>query len=40
MNEAQINAIVEQVVRRLSGELSKLPSAAGSSSSRSPAIIS
>lgn len=39
MNEAQINAIVEQVVRRLSGELSKLPSAA-SSGSRSPAIIS
>src|SRR5687768_14961223 len=42
MNEAQINAIVEQVVRRLSGELSKLPSAPGSagpSGSRSPAII-
>lgn len=38
MNEAQINAIVEQVVRRLSGELSKLPSAG--SPSRSPAIIS
>ena len=38
MNEAQINAIVEQVVRRLSGELSRLPSAAGSS--RSPALIS
>ena len=38
MNEAQINAIVEQVVRRLSGELSKLPSppAAG----RAPAILS
>lgn len=39
MNEAQINSIVEQVVRRLSGELSKLPSAA-SSGSRSPALIS
>lgn len=41
MNEAQINAIVEQVVRRLSGELSKLPSASGSgaSASRSAAII-
>jgi len=39
MNEAQVNAIVEQVVRRLSGELSKLPSSAGSPS-RSPSIIS
>ena len=38
MNEAQINSIVEQVVRRLSGELSKLPASA--SGSRSPAIIS
>lgn len=25
MNETQLNAIVEQVVRRLSGELGKLP---------------
>ncbi len=30
MNETQINAIVEQVVRRLSNELGALPSAAGS----------
>lgn len=37
MNEAQINAIVEQVVRKLSGELGKLPSAV--SSGRAPAII-
>lgn len=36
MNEAQINAIVEQVVRRLSGELSKLPQSPG----RAPAVIS
>lgn len=35
MNEAQINAIVEQVVRRMSGELSKLPASPG----RAPAII-
>ncbi len=35
MNEAQINAIVEQVVRRMSGELSKLPASAA----RSPSII-
>lgn len=41
MNEAQINSIVEQVVRRLSGELGKLPSAAPSNgASRAPAIIS
>ncbi len=38
MNEAQINAIVEQVVRRMSGELSKLPSAA--SGGRAPVVIS
>lgn len=38
MNDAQINAIVEQVVRRLSGELSKLPSS-GPSGARAPAII-
>lgn len=38
MNEAQINAIVEQVVRRLSGELSKLPSSAAGG--RAPVIIS
>lgn len=37
MNEAQINAIVEQVVRKLSGELGKLPSAVASG--RAPAII-
>lgn len=37
MNEAQINAIVEQVVRRLSGELSKLPSSA--SPARAPAVL-
>lgn len=35
MNEAQINAIVEQVVRRMSGELSKLPASPG----RAPAIL-
>src|SRR3954471_14581236 len=43
MNEAQINAIVDQVVRRLSGELSKLPSSVSGSApagARSPAIIS
>ncbi|MBL8914193.1 MAG: aldehyde dehydrogenase EutE [Archangium sp.] len=39
MNEAQINAIVEQVVRRLSGELGKLPSS-GASGGRAPAVIS
>lgn len=38
MNEAQINAIVEQVVRRLSSELGRLPSA-GASGGRAPAII-
>jgi acyl-CoA reductase-like NAD-dependent aldehyde dehydrogenase len=37
MNEAQINAIVEQVVRKLSGELGKLPSAVAPA--RAPAII-
>lgn len=36
MNEAQIDSIVEQVVRRLSGELAKLPSAIPA---RSPAIL-
>ena len=39
MNEAQINAIVEQVVRRLSGELGRLPSAGGAPASKAPAII-
>ncbi len=38
MNEAQINAIVEQVVRRLSGELSKLPSISNGAA-RAPSII-
>jgi aldehyde dehydrogenase len=36
MNEVQINAIVDQVVRRLSGELSTVPSSA----QRAPALIS
>jgi acyl-CoA reductase-like NAD-dependent aldehyde dehydrogenase len=36
MNEAQINQIVEQVVRKLSGELSKAPSLSGS---KSPALL-
>jgi acyl-CoA reductase-like NAD-dependent aldehyde dehydrogenase len=39
VNESQINAIVEQVVRRLSKDLGALPSAGGSPS-RGPAIIS
>lgn len=44
MNEAQISAIVEQVVRQLSGELGKLPSASGSvgaasAPARAPAVI-
>ncbi|MBL8955844.1 MAG: aldehyde dehydrogenase EutE [Myxococcaceae bacterium] len=41
MNDAQINAIVEQVVRKLSSELSALPSSSSSGASRSaaPAII-
>ena len=38
MNEAQINAIVEQVVRKLSGEFSKLPSVSNGAS-RAPAIL-
>jgi acyl-CoA reductase-like NAD-dependent aldehyde dehydrogenase len=37
MNEAPINAIVEQFVRKLSGELGKLPSAVAPA--RAPAII-
>lgn len=40
MNEAQLNAIVDQVVRRLSGELSKVPSSSGAARSSGPAIIS
>ncbi len=39
MNEAQLNSIVEQVVRRLSKELGTLPSASGPAPSRAPAII-
>lgn len=41
MNESQINAIVEQVVRRLSKELGALPSSGTSASpARAPAIVS
>lgn len=42
MNEAQLNAIVEQVVRKLSGELARTPSMSspGSKASVAPAIIS
>lgn len=42
MNEAQINAIVEQVVRRLSGDLAKAPSmtSAASPSRQAPAVVS
>ncbi|MCA2981305.1 MAG: aldehyde dehydrogenase EutE [Myxococcaceae bacterium] len=42
MNEAQINAIVEQVVRRLSPELAKAPSpggASGASARQAPAVV-
>ncbi|MDX2015339.1 MAG: aldehyde dehydrogenase family protein [Myxococcaceae bacterium] len=41
MNEAQINAIVEQVVRRLSGELAKAPSLSSPASAprQAPAVL-
>jgi acyl-CoA reductase-like NAD-dependent aldehyde dehydrogenase len=43
MNEAQINQIVEQVVRKLSGELGRLPQSvspsSSSSGSRAPAVL-
>ncbi len=43
MNEAQLNAIVEQVVRRLSGELAKAPSMSSPAPApkpRAPALVS
>jgi len=39
VNESQINAIVDQVVRRLSKELGTLPSSAGPAPARAPAIL-
>ena len=39
MNDAQINAIVDQVVRRLSGELGSLPQAAKGEARRAPAVL-
>lgn len=38
MNESQLNAIVEQVVRKLSSELNKAPSSASAPKSAAPAV--